>query len=111
GLGYDEQDRALIPCRMVDADRCRFLHTWRADRGVLQFDRTDPFASRFDHVLCSVGDLHDALGMNDSDITGVEPPIGIGGISLTLEIALDDPRPANLKPPAGLPVARQDMVL
>ena len=106
GLAHDEQQRALVPLGVVNPDRRRLCDTRAANRRILEFDRADPFAARFDDVLGAIGDLHRAVGMENGDVAGVEPAVGVGGILFGLEVALDDPQPTDLKPTAGLPVAR-----
>ena len=45
--------------------------------------------------------------MQQRDIAGIEPAIGIHRIGFGAEIALHDPRPANLETPGDRSVARQ----
>ena len=71
-LQHDDQQRPLVPFRMLDADHRRFRHLGMADGEVLQLDRGDPFAARLDHVLGAVGDLHVAVRVDGRDVAGVE---------------------------------------
>src|SRR3546814_8439817 len=101
----------LVPFGVIDADRRRLLHPRRADRGVFELDRADPFAARLDHILRAVGDLHHAVGVQHRDVAGVESALTVRGLGIGLKITLDDPRTAALKPSARLAVAWQHIAL
>ena len=82
---------------MMDADGGGFGDAGKADRGVFQLDRADPFATGFDHVLGAVGQLQRAIGMEHGDIAGIEPVVGVGRRLFGLEVASDHPGPAHLQ--------------
>src|SRR3546814_14249333 len=97
---------------MINAHRRRFGDAGATDRGIFELDRADPFAARLDDVLGTVGDLHDTIRVEDSDIAGVEPVVDAHRRSrLVLEILPDHPRPPRLQPAAALAVAEADIVL
>ncbi len=109
GFADDQQQRPLVPFRMIDAHRCRFGDAGTADSRIFQFDRADPLAAGLDHILGPVGDLHRAIGMQHRDIAGIKPAIILDGIFIGTIITVDDPRPANFQGAAGLAVARCDI--
>src|SRR3546814_10811202 len=80
----------LVPFGVIDADRRRLLHPRRADRGVFELDRADPFAARLDHILRAVGDLHHAVGVQHRDVAGVEPALTVRGLGIGLEIRSEE---------------------
>ena len=49
--------------------------------------------------------------MDDGDIAGIKPVLSIHSIGLCLEIALHDPRAANLQPARAGAIAGQDIIL
>src|SRR3546814_1475757 len=55
--------------------------------------------------------LHHAVGVQHRDVAGVEPALTVRGLGIGLEITLDDPRTAALKPSARLAVAWQHIAL
>src|SRR5260221_4287746 len=107
GLLHRDDDRPLVPLRMLHADHRRLGDRRVRDRDVLQVDRADPLAARLDHVLGAVGDLDVAVGVDGADVAGREPALLQRIAALALEIALDHPRPAHLQVAEGLAVPRQ----
>ena len=74
-LSTHDQQRPLVPLRMLDADHGGFRHLGVADREILQVDRGDPLAARLDDVLGAVGDLHVAVAVDGGDVAGVEEAV------------------------------------
>src|SRR5690349_15769278 len=60
-LEHDHEQRPLVPFRMRNADHRGLRYFRMTDREILKVDRGNPFASRLDHVLGAVGDLHVAI--------------------------------------------------
>ena len=71
-LRHDDEERPLVPFRVLDADHRRLGDVGMADGEVLELDRGDPFAAGLDHVLVAVDDLHVAGGVDRRDVAGVE---------------------------------------
>ena len=71
-LELHDQQRPLVPFRMMDADHGGFRHRGMADREVFQIDRRNPFAAGLDHVLGAIGDPHVAVRIDGGDVAGVE---------------------------------------
>src|SRR6185437_1120329 len=97
-LRHHDQERPLVPFRMLDADDRGLGDVRVAHRRVLDIDRADPLAAGFDHVLAAVDDLHIALLVDRRDVAGAEPALVVEGRRarrLIIEIAADDPRAAH----------------
>src|SRR5690606_3863688 len=67
-----------------------------AARRVLEIDRADPLAARFDHVLGTVGEAQEAEAVDRPDVAGVEPAVAVCGGKVGV-IAIHDPRAADLQ--------------
>src|SRR5437762_4314318 len=104
GLLHRDDDRPLVPLRMLDADHRRFSDGRVRHRDALEVDRADPLAARLDHVLGAVGDLHVAVWIQRRDIAGGEPALPERIAALALEVALDHPASAHLQVAEGLAV-------
>ena len=63
---------------------------------ILQLDRRNPFAARFDHVFGAVGDLNEAPGVERADIAGSQPAVVKLFRRVVAVITRGDPRAANL---------------
>src|SRR5262245_48018693 len=61
GATHHDQKWPLVPLGMLHADHRRLGDAWTTHGGVLQVDRADPFAARFDDVLGAVGDHDGAI--------------------------------------------------
>ena len=91
---------------MGDADDGRLADGVVGHDGVLEFDRGDPLAAAFDHVLGTVDDLDVALVVDGDDIAGFEPRalevrfVRVG----TFEVRVGHPRAANVEFTEVLPV-------
>ena len=97
---HDDQQRALVPFRMGDADHRGLGDVGMADGEVLDVDRGNPFAAGLDDVLGAVGDLHVAVGIDGGDVAGVEIAVLVEDLAaLALEIGLRDRGAA--RPSAG----------
>ncbi len=72
---------------------------------VLDVDGTDPFAARFDDVLCAVGDLHIAAFVDGGDVACVEEAFLVQRFAaFAAEIGARNRRPLDLEPAKGAPV-------
>src|SRR3954469_11420141 len=107
GLLHRDNDRPLVPLRMLDADHRGFSDRRMGDGDVLEVDRADPFAARLDHVLGAVGDLDVAVRIDGADIARREPAVLQRIAALGLEVAFDHPRAAHLQVAERLAVPRQ----
>src|SRR4051812_13040810 len=108
GLLHRDNNRPLVPLRMLDANHRGFLDRRMRHRDVLEVDRADPFTARLDDVLRAVGDPQGAFGVDRADVAGREPAAVLQRIAaLALEVALDHPRPAHLEVAESLSVPRQ----
>ncbi len=90
---------------MIDANGRCLRNTGAADSGVFQLDRTDPLAARFDNVFHAVRNLHGSIRMDQGNVACIKPLLCIGRIGFCLEIAFDDPWPADLQRAVGLAIA------
>ena len=112
GLADDDEQRPLVPLRVLDADACRHRDRGMRKCDVLDFDRADPLTARLDHVLASVGDLHVAVGIDRRDVAGREPAHAVGIrqeriAALVVKIFADYPRTAHHQIAERLAVPRQ----
>src|SRR5437899_2617429 len=73
GLLHRDDDRPLVPLRMLDADHRRLGDRRVRHRDALEVDRADPLAARLDHVLRAVGDLQDSVRVDGRHVAGREP--------------------------------------
>ena len=94
GLAYDEQQWALVPLGVLDADDRGHGHGGVTDGGVFQVDRADPLAPGLDHVLGAVADLHGAARVDGGDVARGEPAVHQRGF-VGLVVALHDPLAAH----------------
>src|SRR5579863_8201655 len=85
-LEHDDEQRPLVPFRMVHADYGGFGDFGMTDREVFQFDRGNPFAAGFDYVLGAIGDVEIAVAVDGADIAGVEKTFGVENFAVVLEI-------------------------
>src|SRR5499427_9010733 len=92
---------------MPGADARCHRNGWMRHRNVFQVDRADPLAARLDDVLAAVGDLHETVRIDRRHIAGWEPTVHKRIAAFALEIAGDDPRPADHELPCGLTVVRK----
>src|SRR5260221_550817 len=69
----DDEERALAPARMRQADHRRLGDGGMADGGGLDIDRADPFAARLDDVLAAVDDLDVAVLLAPRDVARAQP--------------------------------------
>src|SRR5947207_9169182 len=102
GLLHRDDDRPLVPLRLLDADHRRLGDGRVRHRDALEVDRADPLAARLDHVLRAVGDLHDAVRVDGRHVAGRKPLRAVlvrlqRIAALALELAVDDPGPAHLQ--------------
>src|SRR4051812_34525019 len=107
GLLHRDNDRPLVPLRMLDADHRRLGDRRMRNRDVLEVDRANPLAAGLDHVLRAVGDLDVAVRIAGADIAGREPALLQRIAALPLEQALNHPGAAYLQDAEGLAVPRQ----
>ena len=71
----DDQQRPLLPVRMLDGDHRGLEHVGVRHGEVLDLDRGNPFAAGLDDVLQPVGELHVAVGVDRADVAGAEPAV------------------------------------
>jgi hypothetical protein len=62
---------------VAGGDDRRLGDRWMRDRDVLERDRTDPLAARFDDVLGAIDNLGAAVRVDGADITGPQPALRI----------------------------------
>src|SRR5262249_54871934 len=79
------------------------------DGEVLEVDRGNPLAARFDHVLRAVGDLHIAVVVDGGDVTGVEETLLVEEVVILLIVGPGHARSAHLEAPGGLAVPGQPL--
>ena len=109
---HDDQQRPLLPFRVANTDDGGLLHVGMAHRRVLEVDRADPFAARFDHVLGPVGDPHEAVGVEGGHVAGREPSVGVQPVAaLALEVAAGRPVAAHGHVAEGPAVARRRLAV
>ena len=96
--GMDDQQRALLPDRMLDRDDRSLEHVRMGHGEVLDLDRRNPLAARLDDVFQPVGELHVTIGIDRPNVAGarasrpcLRPP------PLALEIARDHPVSPHLQ--------------
>src|SRR5579864_5346062 len=106
--GMDDQERALLPDRMLDRDDRGLEHVGVRHGEVLDLDRGNPLAARLDDVLQPVGELLVAVGIDRSDVAGAKPAVLVDCAgALALEIARNHPVAPHLQFPDRNPVVRQ----
>src|SRR4051812_19141160 len=92
---------------MGDADCCGFGYARTADGCIFELDGADPFAARFNHVLCAIGNLYRPVGMDRGHIPRIDPLSTIAPVVVLLEVPSADRRSARLKLACALAVARK----
>src|SRR5579883_1331093 len=60
---------------MWDSDNRRLRNCRVSHEHILQLDRTDPLAARFNHIFAAILDLHVSMLVDGDDIAGLEPAI------------------------------------
>src|SRR5262249_4951007 len=80
----DEEQRPFAPFRVLHADHRRFRDLGMADGEVLEIDRGNPLAARFDDVLGAVGNLHIAIAVDGGNVTGIEETLLVEDIVVLL---------------------------
>ena len=94
----DDQQRALLPNRVRDRDDGGFEDVGVGHRKVLDLDRGDPLAAGLDHVLRTVGQLHESVRVDRADVARAEPSVFVDDLTaLAFEVARDDPVAAHLQ--------------
>ena len=96
-LFHGNQNRPLIPFRMCYTDGTCLCNARTSNSNILQFNRANPLAAGLDDVLYAIRNLHGTVRMENRNVAGIKPLIGVNGVCLGLEIALDDPRAPNLQ--------------
>ena len=92
---------------MKDADNGRDLYAGTGDRDILDVDRADPFAARFDDILLAVGNAHEAIRIDCRDIAGVEPAIFVERGGFLAIVALEHPGSADHDGAGASTIVRQ----
>ena len=64
---------------MGDADDCRVDHVGMVEQHVFDLDAVHVLARANDHVLRAVDQIEKAVGIEVSDVAGVEPAVGERG--------------------------------
>src|SRR5262245_46457182 len=105
----DDEQRPLVPLRMLHADHRCFRHFGMADGEVLEVDRGNPLAARFDHVLGAVVDLHMAVAVDGGDVTGVEETLLVEERVILLKVGPGHAWSAYLEAARGLAVPGQPL--
>src|SRR3546814_2018800 len=82
---------------MEDSDHCGQSDAGVGIKDVLDVDRTDPLAARFDYVFAPIGDAHEAIGIDRRNVTRVEPAIAIQRGLFVAKISFDHPGTARLE--------------
>ena len=66
-------------------DDSSFQHRGMPSGSLLEGLGADPFATRFDHVLCAIDNVQRVVWIDDCDITSLHPTIG--GLQLLIRTA------------------------
>src|SRR5262249_8843048 len=104
-LEHHDQERPLVPLRMLNADDGRFRYFRMSNREGPEIDRGNPLAAGFDHVLGTIGDLHVSVAVDGGDVAGVEEAVLVEDPGVFLEIAARNRKAAGLEPAESLTVA------
>ena len=107
GTALDDEQRPLVPARVLDPDHRRFGDRGVADGDVLERDRADPFAAALDHILRAIGDLQVTVGIDGRDIAGGKPAVAQRRSAFGPVIAGRDPPAAHQKIAEARAVPRQ----
>ncbi len=106
----DGNNRAFIPLGVRHANAGSHGHGRMRHGDVFNIDGADPFATRLDHVLAAVSDLHEAIGVNGGHVARGEPAPALGIFdqrALSLVIGSENPRSAHQQVAIGLAVPGQ----
>ena len=86
--GMHDQQRTLLPDRMLDRDDSGLEHLGVRHGEVLDLDRGNPLAAGLDDILQPVGKLDVTIGINRANVTRAKPAILVYDLAtLALEIA------------------------
>ena len=107
GLLHHDQQRPLVPLRVLGRDAGGHRDLRVRHRDVLEVDRADPFAAGLDDVLAAVGDLHVAVGVDRGDVAGREPAVHERVAAFVLEVLETIHGPRTSSSPRDLAVPRQ----
>ena len=95
-MRFDHEKGALFPFWMIYANDRRDPDAGVPNRRILDINRADPFAPGLDHIFLAVGQPEKAEAIDRTDVPGVVPAIAPGALNIG-EIAIDDPRSADLE--------------
>jgi len=95
--GHDGGTDDLAEVVVWNAKHCDLCHTVVFVDGGLDFGAVNVLAAANHDVFLAVANRHKAVVVDDCDVAGVEPTInnGFGGCLGTVEVSLDDARPAD----------------
>src|SRR5262249_51208896 len=96
-LRHCNQEGALAPFRMLDADNGSLANLGVTCRKVLELDGRDPFPSGFDDVLGAISDVHITMLINGRDVASVEEPVLIENVASVPEIGPSNSWSAHLQ--------------
>src|SRR3954454_1315238 len=85
-LELHDQQRTLVPFRMIDPDDGRFRDSGMPHRQIFQVDRRNPLTAGLDHILGTVRDPHVSVAVDGGDVAGVEIAFLIEDVAVDTEI-------------------------